>query len=152
MTREIALAIDPESEEAGKTVSWAKENFLRKTDHVNLITVLCLDAEFVDHDYLLAVDEKDILDMEEKLKNNSKSKLEKFRNVLNADGIPNVSIVLLESKRSDTCKRLIEHLGTVHTDCLILGSRNLSSWKRLIIGSFSDYIQSHVRCSVLLVK
>ena len=55
MTREITLAIDPESEEAGKTVSWAKENFLRKTDHVNLTTVLYLDAEFVDHGQFFVV-------------------------------------------------------------------------------------------------
>ena len=55
MTREITMAIDPESEEAGKTVSWAKDNFLRKTDHVSLTTVLYLDPEFVDHGQFFVV-------------------------------------------------------------------------------------------------
>ncbi|KAI9246249.1 hypothetical protein BDA99DRAFT_527222 [Phascolomyces articulosus] len=152
MTREIILAIDPESEEAGKTVSWAVENFLRETDHVKLVSVLYLDVEFVDHDYSMAVDEKDIFEMEEKLKNKFTTELETFRNGLITTGFTNVSIEILKSTRSGPCHRLIEHLDTVQTDCLIMGSRNLSGWKRLLIGSFSEYIQSHVHCPVLVVK
>jgi hypothetical protein len=44
--RQIALAIDPVSEEANKTVQWAIENFLRPTDEVHAIMVMVLDCEF----------------------------------------------------------------------------------------------------------
>ncbi|KAI9494557.1 hypothetical protein BDB00DRAFT_818537 [Zychaea mexicana] len=152
MTREIILAIDPESEEAEKVVAWSLNNFLRASDHVNLVTMLYLDVEFVDHDYSLAVDEKDILQMEEKLKAKFSVGLEKLRTDFEAAGISNVTIQLLNSESSGPCQRLIEHLDTIQTDCLIMGSRNLSGWKRLFMGSFSEYIQTHVHCPVLIVK
>lgn len=45
-TRQIALAIDPLSEEANKTIEWAIENFLRPTDEIHAIMVMVLDCEF----------------------------------------------------------------------------------------------------------
>ncbi|GAN00775.1 hypothetical protein MAM1_0002d00198 [Mucor ambiguus] len=45
-TRQIALAIDPVSEEASKTIEWAIENFLRPTDEIHAIMVMVLDCEF----------------------------------------------------------------------------------------------------------
>jgi hypothetical protein len=44
--RQIALAIDPVSEEANKTVQWAIDNFLRPTDEIHAIMVMVLDCEF----------------------------------------------------------------------------------------------------------
>lgn len=44
--RQIALAIDPLSEEANKTVDWAIENFFRPTDEIHAIMVMVLDSEF----------------------------------------------------------------------------------------------------------
>ncbi|KAI8139753.1 hypothetical protein BJV82DRAFT_625986 [Fennellomyces sp. T-0311] len=152
MAREIILAIDPESEEAGKTVAWSAANFLRETDQVCLLTVMYLDAEFMDHDYSIAVDEKDIIEMEEKLKTKYTVGLETIKNDLTKLGIRNVNTLILNSGPAGPTARLIEHLDTIHTDCLIMGSRNLSGWKRLLMGSFSEYIQSHVHCPVLVVK
>ena len=45
-TRQIALAVDPLSEEANKTVEWAIENFFRPTDEINAIMVMVLDSDF----------------------------------------------------------------------------------------------------------
>ncbi|CEP13947.1 hypothetical protein [Parasitella parasitica] len=44
--RQIALAIDPLSEEANKVIEWATENFLRPTDEIHAIMVMVLDCEF----------------------------------------------------------------------------------------------------------
>jgi hypothetical protein len=44
--RQIAIAIDPISEEAVKTIEWAIENFLRPTDEIHAMMVMVLDTEF----------------------------------------------------------------------------------------------------------
>lgn len=46
MSRQIALAIDPLSEEANRTVQWAIDNFFRPTDKIHAIMVMVLDVEF----------------------------------------------------------------------------------------------------------
>lgn len=48
MSRHIALAIDPLSEEADKTIQWAIDNFFRPTDQIHAVMILILDVEFTD--------------------------------------------------------------------------------------------------------
>ncbi|SAM07482.1 hypothetical protein [Absidia glauca] len=43
-----AIAVDPLSQEATKTVDWTMENFLRREDHIELVLVVILDSEFSD--------------------------------------------------------------------------------------------------------
>jgi hypothetical protein len=47
-SRKIAIAVDPLSQEATKTVDWTMENFLRREDHIELVLVVILDSEFSD--------------------------------------------------------------------------------------------------------
>ncbi|CAI2199647.1 15047_t:CDS:2, partial [Funneliformis geosporum] len=37
-------------------------------------------------------------------------------------------------------------------DVLIMGSRDLSAWKRFFLGSFSDFCQQNAHCPVIIVK
>lgn len=48
MPRQIAIAVDPLSQEAERTVQWAIDNFFRPTDQIHAIMVMVLDAEFND--------------------------------------------------------------------------------------------------------
>lgn len=44
--RQIAIAIDPLSEEANATIDWTIENLLRPTDEIHAMMVMVLDTEF----------------------------------------------------------------------------------------------------------
>ncbi|MGA7923662.1 MAG: universal stress protein [Thermoplasmata archaeon] len=49
-------------------------------------------------------------------------------------------------------EEILSHLDRHATNLLVLGSRGLSTTKRLLLGSVSDAVAHHVRCPVLIVK
>ena len=64
-------------------------------------------------------------------------------------GLSAVTGVCLEGVIVD---EIIGHLESHPTDLLVVGSRGLSSAKRLLLGSVSDAIAHHVKCPVLIVR
>ena len=66
-----------------------------------------------------------------------------------AGGVPAVTGICLEGVIVD---EIIAHVEAHPTDLLILGSRGLSTAKRLLLGSVSDAITHHVKCPVLIVR
>ncbi|KAI8985790.1 hypothetical protein BDB01DRAFT_849647 [Pilobolus umbonatus] len=150
-TRKVAFAIDPLSEEAPKTVKWAMENFLRKGDVVYAVMVIVLDVELEDLDSLelptsdsLEVYKKEII--EEKTK-----AMKKYVDIIQKAGYQ-VESKIFKTVVGNACDVLIQYVEEGSMDCLVLGSRNLSGWKRFFLGSFSDYVQAHVHCPVLIIK
>ena len=89
-----------------------------------------------------------------------------------ADAGFQVKMHIFKTNATQACNVMVDYLDTQNMDCLVMGSRNLSGWKRYVIkkglfilekvltcgifrffmGSFSEYIQSHVHCPVLIVK
>lgn len=64
-------------------------------------------------------------------------------------GITQVQSACLEGVIVD---EMIAHVETHPTDLLIIGSRGLSTAKRLLLGSVSDAVSHHVKCPVLIVR
>ncbi|HUI38309.1 MAG TPA: universal stress protein [Thermoplasmata archaeon] len=64
-------------------------------------------------------------------------------------GIRTVTGVCLEGIVTD---EIIAHLEQNPSDLLVIGSRGLSTTKRLLLGSVTDAISHHVRCPVLIVR
>ncbi len=64
-------------------------------------------------------------------------------------GVAAVESVLLEGVVVD---EILNYLESHPTDLLVLGSRGLSSAKRLLIGSVSEALLHHVSCPVLIVR
>ncbi|KAG2201287.1 hypothetical protein INT47_006790 [Mucor saturninus] len=152
MSRQIALAVDPLSEEANKTVQWAIDNFFRPTDQIHAIMVMVLDAEFNDE---LESPEIPPTDSFENLRNEvTMEKVNAMDTVVKKikDAGLQVDTRVFKTDATHACNVLIEYLDTESMDCLVMGSRNLSGWKRFFMGSFSDYVQAHVHCPVLIVK
>ncbi|KAK4516746.1 F-box domain-containing protein [Mucor velutinosus] len=150
-TRQIALAIDPVSEEASKTIEWAIENFLRPTDEIHAIMVMVLDCEFGEQESIELPPTDSLETIEKELTLEKMRAMDKAVDKIKAAGFQ-VKTHVFKTDTTHACNVLIDFLDTKTMDCLIMGSRNLSGWKRFFMGSFSDYVQSHVHCPVLIVK
>jgi nucleotide-binding universal stress UspA family protein len=66
-----------------------------------------------------------------------------------AAGVAAVTGVCLEGVIVD---ELLAHLERHPPDLLVMGSRGLSTAKRLLLGSVSDAVAHHVKCPVLIVR
>jgi nucleotide-binding universal stress UspA family protein len=66
-----------------------------------------------------------------------------------AEGISGASGICLEGHVVD---EIVTYLESHPTDLLVLGSRGLSTAKRLLLGSISDAVTHHVECPVLVVR
>jgi nucleotide-binding universal stress UspA family protein len=64
-------------------------------------------------------------------------------------GLTRVAGVCLEGHIAE---ELVAYLEKNPTDLLIMGSRGLSTTKRLLLGSTSDEVMHHVTCPVLIVR
>ncbi|KAI8343045.1 hypothetical protein BC941DRAFT_465214 [Chlamydoabsidia padenii] len=150
-SRKIAIAIDPSSEEASKTVDWTMENFLRPNDHIELVLVIVLDSEFSDYEVELgAID--NLLLLEQEMVKNRADELAKIATMIKAKGFHNVTTHTFKTGPSKACNVLVEFVNSTRIDCLVMGSRNLGGWKKFFMGSFSDYVQSRIHSPVLIVR
>ncbi|HEV8048973.1 MAG TPA: universal stress protein [Thermoplasmata archaeon] len=57
-----------------------------------------------------------------------------------------------ESLEGVVVDEIIAHVEKHPTDLLVLGSRGLSTAKRLLLGSVSDAVSHHVTCPVLIAR
>ncbi|MCI4368608.1 MAG: universal stress protein [Thermoplasmata archaeon] len=65
------------------------------------------------------------------------------------EGVGPVTGICLEGVVTD---EILMELERHPTDLLVMGSRGLSSARRLLLGSVSDAVLHHVKCAVLIVR
>jgi nucleotide-binding universal stress UspA family protein len=65
--------------------------------------------------------------------------------------LPNTSTSLLSST-GDAKHEALEFAEKSEIDMIVVGHRGLGALRRMIMGSFSNYILSHAKCDVLIVK
>ncbi|KAF7731929.1 hypothetical protein EC973_007760 [Apophysomyces ossiformis] len=128
-TREIVLAVDPEAEEATKTIQWASENFLRQDDRIHLVMVLAMDAEFMDDQDIVTITGDSLSELENEITSKTTKAMNAVANNLKSRGY-HVMEHIFKSKPEMACQVLVDYIDTSKMDCLIMGSRNLSGWKR----------------------
>ncbi|KAG0171251.1 hypothetical protein DFQ28_010438 [Apophysomyces sp. BC1034] len=127
--REIVLAVDPEAEEVAKTIQWASENFLRQDDHIHLVMVLVMDAELVDDQDLVTITGDSLTELEKEITTQRTRAMTNVADKLKSKGYY-VTEHVFKSKPENACHVLIDYIDTSKMDCLVMGSRNLSGWKR----------------------
>lgn len=49
-------------------------------------------------------------------------------------------------------EQIIRVAAEEEADLIVMGSRGLSEWKALLLGSVSDHVLHHAHCSVLIVR
>ncbi|CAO3623725.1 unnamed protein product [Cunninghamella echinulata] len=150
MTRKIIFGIDPRAEEADKTIDWTLKNFLRPDDHIILALVVILDSDFADQE-LGGVATENLTALENRIITDRENKLKRIAESLQNQGFKNTMTHVLKSSASNACQVLIDYVDSSKPEALILGSRNLTGWKRYLYGSFSDTVQSKIHCPVIIV-
>jgi nucleotide-binding universal stress UspA family protein len=88
----------------------------------------------------------------EKLHADSKSEslkiLERCKEMANKSGI-NINTLLLEG---DPASKIIGYSEREKFDLIIIGSRGMGKFKEMILGSISNKVLHHAKCSVMLVR
>lgn len=88
----------------------------------------------------------------EKLRADYKSEsvkiLERCKELASKNGI-NIHTVLLEG---DPASRIIGYSKMEGFDIIIMGSRGMGKFKEMIVGSISNKVIHHAKCSVMLVR
>ncbi|KAG2185726.1 hypothetical protein INT43_002161, partial [Umbelopsis isabellina] len=153
--RHIIIAIDPQSREADHTIQWALDNLLDSNrDQVDLVFALVLDADFsTDNvaDIPAVYDYQYLMEIEQQIEERTTTAMKQYEKQL-ADQNIRVHMKVYRTIGSESRNVLVEYTNSSKADILIMGSRNLSAWKRFFWGSFSDYVQAHVHCPVIIVK
>jgi nucleotide-binding universal stress UspA family protein len=74
--------------------------------------------------------------------------LERSKEMANKSGI-NIHTVLVEG---DPASKIIGYSEMEKIDIIIIGSRGMGKFKELILGSVSNKVLHHAKCSVMLVR
>jgi nucleotide-binding universal stress UspA family protein len=74
--------------------------------------------------------------------------LERCKELASKSGI-NIHTVLLEG---DPASRIIGYSKMEGFDIIIMGSRGMGKFKEMIVGSISNKVIHHAKCSVMLVR
>eukprot|EP00300_Choanocystis_sp_HF-7_P031501 c40904_g1_i1.p1 GENE.c40904_g1_i1~~c40904_g1_i1.p1 ORF type:complete len:173 (-),score=33.70 c40904_g1_i1:96-581(-) len=65
-------------------------------------------------------------------------------------GVTHVHTIVITT--GEPREAVLEFAEANHVGLIVVGTRGLGTLKRLVLGSFSDYIAHHANCDVLLVK
>jgi len=76
-------------------------------------------------------------------------RLDAMKQKLLTEGIVELETALLEG---DPVDRVVAFAEKAQPDLIVVGSRGLSATGRFLLGSVSDGILHHVRCSVMIVR
>ncbi len=63
-----------------------------------------------------------------------------------------VAVTPLVKERVNIREALLEHVGAVHADLVVLGTRGKTGLRELLIGTTAEKIVQHAPCSILAVK
>ncbi|AWB09516.1 Nucleotide-binding universal stress protein, UspA family [Thermodesulfobium acidiphilum] len=87
--------------------------------------------------------------MIEDLEKNGKKIIEDARKYLENNGIKDISIFM---DIANAANMILERIKSENFDLVVLGSRGLNEFEGFLMGSVSDKISHHAKCSVFIVR
>jgi nucleotide-binding universal stress UspA family protein len=138
----IAVAVDG-SAHANHALEFAVDLAKKYTAELTIVAVAPLTAYVATSEPWIPTE---VLEGEVK---HYRSILDKSVASAKASGLASVTGVTLEGHITE---ELVAFVEKNPVDLLVMGSRGLSSTKRLLLGSTSDEVLHHVRCPVLIVR
>ncbi|KAJ1656559.1 hypothetical protein IWQ61_003889 [Dispira simplex] len=151
--RLIVIAVNPGSSETPHILQWVLDNFLdSRRDRVQLVSGLCLESDL--DAVSLGINAPDIsaylVNLEEESESDITKQLTHCARLLTQANVRTECLVV--KGHSDVRDIVVNYINDVKADALVVGSRDLGVWKRLWLGSFSDFCVHSVHCPVVVVK
>ncbi|KAJ1976719.1 hypothetical protein H4R35_002580 [Dimargaris xerosporica] len=144
--RTVIIALNPKAQEAAHTIAWAIDNFLDpKRDTVKVVSGICLQADLDAVAMgVAAIDTAAyFVDLEEEDENEVTQMLVQQSRALKDADIDHECIVV--KGHSDVRDLVVNYINRQKADALLVGSRDLGTWKR-------DFCVHSVHCPVIVVK
>ncbi|KAI9497678.1 hypothetical protein BDB00DRAFT_803589 [Zychaea mexicana] len=143
LQRVVVVSIDPNSAEY--VLNWALNNFIQPDqDLVVLVHVRVLDIPMAPY-----VDSTGYMDdIAEERKEESHDLLKTYASRLWHKQIACKAISMIGDPKAE----LVRKVKDTHADALIMGSRNLGTIKRTLLGSVSDHCVHHAPCAVIIAR
>ena len=88
----------------------------------------------------------------EGLKREASKWMEKYERKAKSAGIDEVTIRVLAEAGKSEVQMITGHADAVKADMIVMGSRGLGTFKRLVLGSVASGVVSHALCPVLVVR
>jgi nucleotide-binding universal stress UspA family protein len=88
-------------------------------------------------------------DLEDSLKEGARKTLERGVEAARAAGVKAKGELLEESS---TVRALVEYAADEKVDLIVVGTRGMTGFKKLVLGSVSSGLVTHAHCSVLVVR
>ena len=120
-------------------------NIAKKYDFkINLVS--CLSHADTGAGYLDSSINKDIFKTAKEV---MISKMSELKNGAKKAGISiSIDVFVTDS----TVKKLVTYAKTMKIDLVVMGSRGLTGWKKLLLGSIASGVSQQVHCPVLIVR
>ncbi len=134
----ILVAIDG-SESAKKAFTKSIYLALKCNSKLDLVHVVSCE---------LGRDSATTFELIEQLQTKAKLILEEYRQVAIKNNIP-IEVMI---KQGDPAQIIIEIANTENYDLIITGSRGMSAFKELLVGSVTLKVIHHVNCPVMVVR
>lgn len=64
----------------------------------------------------------------------------------------NTQVIILEDEKNSKVETLIDFIEDNNIDMVVMGSRGLSNFKQMLVGSLASGILSHSKCPVLIIR
>ena len=78
--------------------------------------------------------------------------IEQYERKAKSAGVANVTTKILAEVGKSEVQMITEHADAVKADMIVLGSRGLGTFKRLILGSITNGVVNHALCPVFVVR
>jgi nucleotide-binding universal stress UspA family protein len=88
----------------------------------------------------------------EGLKSEASKWMKNYERKAKAAGVAEVTTRILAEAGKSEVQMIIEYVDAVKADMIVMGSRGLGSFKRLVLGSVVSGVVSHALCPVFVVR
>ncbi|KAL4853436.1 hypothetical protein ACK3TF_005573 [Chlorella vulgaris] len=157
--RKIVLAVDP-SPVSLDALRWATKQLCNKDDELHLISVLDSGGVATDLVGESAPDSNPDCKPDPMALLRTQDLLRSCKDEAEAAGMHNVKMTTLVScvgGSADMGRHITEFAAGEHADMLVLGSRGMGAWRRLMgslvgLGSVSDFVTKHATTNVVVHK
>ncbi|KAI8049834.1 hypothetical protein BDF22DRAFT_696874 [Syncephalis plumigaleata] len=154
--RRVVLMAFDNSSNAREAFEWMEKYILRPgKDHLVLLSVVQDDgAGFLDSFLLKSVTLESYGEQEQKafLKTAGERAEEILRELSHSLANNSITVQRVIIRNTDPKSTICDTAKDTNASLIVLGSRGLSTLKRVLIGSVSEYVVNNAECPVLVVK